>query len=1291
MVVECSSTMDTGESDVHVGQKQPKTAAAAARGIIQQNRQFLDFFWDIAKPEQDVRLAATENLIQYLKSSEKEDELKYTFKRLVEGLAATREAARPGFSLALAQVLQSFEEIPLSKVLEHISEKHNLERLNKKVLRNAAFGNFFGVLALFQSGRLAKDPKVLLQCVQILQNIAQYKEHLKDLPRKTLVDILSEIPESLFEEVLFGVLRADLTSAFSSPEQLHLLLVGMQKFPGVLKPKKLKKLLGSSVITTQENIPKLVDLLKTAAKSVKKDRCLPAVALDVMRISLQEETFDLFWREAVENGLMKDQSGPCMYMCFRLLGASLPLLDGKQLQTVLRSEVMQQYGAHVVSTQPADRFKFAPEMETYMDSFLENCTNSEKQLAVLIGFTKLTNQGYPVIPCVWKVIKHVQPGALQSYIDWLKNMFISPDLDSCLEFSTRRQKQNQEQQKTSEYVVFRLRKWIIPRLTSIIENPQVKRDEDQVMDIARFIFFHAFFEAKKSVSDIPETESLVSVPFDDRTRSLLADAFFSLLLNLNCMPLLGEGAATDILKEKHVVGVTADGRLWIHCMVLYANTVLTRGKAVKAIKQFSQEQKEAWDRMLQYVEILQKKSKRAHDMELSAYQQLLLLVGIHLFKTPEESVDLLNDIHNCLEKAQSKKSKKTENKEDTQEPEWVEVMVEILLSLFSQPSRLFRLVSRNVFKKICPYVTKNALQLILNVLDPEEEDDEEGAVIVTDEKDHGKSTSDKQEGDEESSSDDSSSDEDDEAEDKKQDSSDEEHLDQNVNELFRKQLMQVLQDGSAVEGDKSDEDLDDDTMMALDENLSALFAEQKKRIQAKKDEKARIRGEKILRKEFKTKVLDLIEVFVKKQPDSPLVFNIIEPLISVIEQSMNSESNQQEQDFLRKTADIFMNDLCKAKRYCKDVGELKEELHGMMERLVAKACKQSDSSVALYCFSASLYVLKVLKGSGIDQPEEGTKKQRRSHVSPLQAPCLGCLDLQRATAMYQESLNGFLTKRKSPLTVTMFLDLFNRFPFMCSPLLDIIVKSVKDGARPHQQGQACTLLLKVLQTPSLKQALSADQWSDLIRDSVDRVRETLEAVTEIKVKVDQEKVIKCFELLSFLIKTVTQQRLDISLTELHPMLETLGQNEKFGKSVRLEDMYWNVMKLLGYMRPQKEKTKPTPDAAAQPVNPLKKKKGFLPETKKRKNRKKAGQGEAKSDEAEIKSESPEDQGQATKPKKKKKKNKRKQPGQQGGAKPDNSAEGPPSKKAKSSQENTSKGGKLTTAGNKQKQKKKKSS
>uniref|UniRef100_A0A8C5Q667 Myb-binding protein 1A n=1 Tax=Leptobrachium leishanense TaxID=445787 RepID=A0A8C5Q667_9ANUR len=1221
------SSSDIGAEERTSKAKSKKSTAITIGGIVQPNREFLDFFWDIAKPDQEVRLAATENLIKYLRSSTKEDELKYTLKRLVEGLAATRETSRPGFSLALAQVVQCFEDIPLATVLTLILEKHNPEKVKKKSVRNAAFGSFFGVLSLFQSGRLSKENEVLVRCVQLLQHLARYREHLKDLPRKTLVDILSEIPESTFEEVLFEVLHADLTSAFNTPEQLHLLLVGMQKFPGVLKPKKLKKLLGSSTITTEQNIPKLLELLKMAAKSVKKEKCLPGVALDLMQMSLKEQAFEFFWKEVVEDGLLKEESsGPCTYMCYRLLGASLPLLDVNQLQIVLRSDVMLHYGAHVVSTQPADRFKFSPEMETYVDSFLAECTDPEKQAAVLTGFTLLTNQGYPVVPSVWKVIRHLQPAALQTYIDWLKEMFVQPDMSTCLDFSTKRQKENQEQQKSTDYFVFRLRKWIIPRLVSIVENNLVKRSEEQVMDIARFIFFHGFFEAKKAVSDIAETKSTLSIPLDGNLRTLVVDSFFSLLFHLNCMVVVGDSPAAAQARQRQVVGITANGTLWIECMVDYANTLLSRGKVVSPASPFTEDQKAAWDQMLKLVANLKKKAKKSQTMEASSYQQLLLLVGIHLFKTPDESMDILIDIKSCLDKAQSKKSKR--KTEDEDEPEWVEVMVEILLSLFSQPSRLFRLVARNVFKNICPYVTKNSLQLILNVLDAEADDSEDAAVMVTEDK--GNKSADDQLDDEETDSDEDS--DGDEPGDEGNSDEEEEAAAENVNEDFRTQLMKVLQASNAVDAEDSDDELDDDAMMAMDENLSALFAEQKKRIQAKKDEKARIRKEKILRKDFKTKVLDLVEVFVKKQSESTLVFNVIEPLISTITQSMNSDSsNQQERDYLQKTASIFMNEICKAKKFCRDVSDLKEDLHAMMERLVIGACKQNDSSVGLYYFSASLYLMKVLKNSATDPPAQDDAKTCPKDGS------FGCLDLPRVIKLYQESLKSFMSKRKTSLTASMFMDLFHRYP-----------------------GQACALLLKALQTADLKKSMSQSEWQDLIQEIIQHIMQTLEAMNEIKAKVDQEKLIKCFELLNFLIKNVTQQKLSVNLEDLHPVLHSLSQNKGFGTSIRQRDMYWNVMKLIGVTRPKQEKRKAVEDTPQNNDAP-KKKKGFLPDSKKRKLRKKNNPAASASNGAEAKVESKEGETQGLKSKKKRK-NKRK-PGQTEGTQ-GNSAGPTPSKKAK---------------------------
>uniref|UniRef100_A0A8C0GUR4 MYB binding protein 1a n=1 Tax=Chelonoidis abingdonii TaxID=106734 RepID=A0A8C0GUR4_CHEAB len=900
----------------------PALPPSGPRGVLQQNRQFLDFFWDIAKPQQEVRLAATESLIRYLRRPRGlEDELKYTLKRLIEGLGATREAARPGFSLALAQVLQFFEEIPLHAILQQIQEKHNLERVKKVGLPCLNLG--------------CVDQKALLECVRLLQSLAQHHAHLRDLPRKTLVDILSEVA-AVFEEVLFSALKADFTLAFSTPEQLHLLLVGIQKFPGVLKPNKLKILLGSSAVITTENIPRLVKVLKTAARSEKKDRNLPHVGLDLLRVSVKEGAFELFWKEAVENGLLKEKSGPNSYMCYRLLGSSLPLLSLDQLQIVLRGEVMRHYGDHVVSAQLPDRFKFAPEMETYVNSFLEGCDDPEKQLAVMIGFSTLTNQGYPVVPSFWKVVKHLQPVALLKYVNWLKRMFLRPDFDCCLDFTTSRQNQNQEKHR-----VVRLRKWIIARLVSIIDS-QGKMEEDLVMDVVKFCFFHAFFETQKPTTEIPETKSLPSVPLNGQTHSM----------------------AANLTVSKHIHGMTADRNLWIYLIIQYASVLLSHEKHVKAVTPFTAEQRAAWDRMLQSLENLQKKEKESRNMEIFAFQHLLLLVGIHLFKVTVVVHD--------------------------EEPEWVEVIVEILLSLLAQPSLLMRRVSKSVFGRICPYMSKKGLHLVLNV--------SEGSLV-------GAGLIDNEEESADSSDDDSSE------EDGKEDSEDENN-NEGVDENFRNQLMNVLQAGNALGGDKSDEDVDDETMLALDENVSALFAEQQKRIQAKKDEKEKMRKEKILRRDFKIKVLDLIEVFLAKQPESPLVFDIIDPLLLVIERSMSSDSDKQEQDFLQKTADIFTNRLCRAKQYCRSVGDLVEDLHALLESLVKRASKHMDSVLALYYFSASLYLFKVLKGNVARQTLSGT----------------GILDLKRVTMVYQEALSGFMTKRKSALTGSMFLDLFNRFP-----------------------------------------------------------------------------------------------------------------------------------------------------------------------------------------------------------------------------------------------------------------------
>ncbi|XP_067864053.1 myb-binding protein 1A-like protein isoform X2 [Heptranchias perlo] len=1283
------------------GQSEARAKVKDTRGILQQNRQFLDFFWDIARPEQDVRLKAIGGLVEYLRSPDrKDDELRYAIKRLVEGLAATRETARPGFSLALAQLLQYNEEISLQTVLEQIIKKHDVQTAKKKLIRNAAFGNFFGVMALSQSGRLIKEPTILLRSVQLLQSLTQFKDHLRDLPWKAIVDILSETPEAVFSQILFRALKTDMSSAFNTPEQLHLLLVALQHFPNVLKPQKLKSLLGSTTIVTSENVPKLIEVLKLAAKAVKKDQTLSPLALDLLRVSLREGTFEMFWKELVENGLLKDQSGPSSYLCFRLFGSMLPLLTLPQLKLVLTGEVMRHYGDHVVSAQLPDRFRFAPEMEKYVDSFLESTQDPEKQFMVITRFTCLTNQGYPVIPSYWKVVRHLQPSVLLNYVDWLKNMFISPDLDACIDFSTKRQKENKERAGLVQRSMMRLRLWIVARLTSIAENGQVKKEEDLVMDITRFVFFHAFFIAEHHTPDIPETEATLSVLLDQGTQQTIGQSFFGLLNHLNSMPLLGDSTESAGRSEKRTVGVTADGSLWIYCVVRYASALLSHKTSVRVVKPFTQEQSEAWDRMLQSVEDLQKKSQK---LEASAFQLLFLLSGIHLFKNGEESLALLSDLHKCLEKSLVKKKKRSKPATDKEEPEWVEVVVEILLSFLSQPSRLMRQVTRTVFVRICPHVTKGALQLILDVFNPESEGDEEGALIVTEESEGAKkkvkAPSDEMEV--ESDSDESEGDDDDNDDDDDEDDSgsDEEEGEDSaaVDENFRMELMKVLQAGSAVskEGESSSEDeADDEAMMALDKSISSLFAEHKKRLQAKKDMKAKLKREKTLRRDFKMKVLDLIEVFLAKQPESPLVFDIIEPLIAILEETPDSHSDQQEKDYLRKTADIFRNQLCKAKRYCRDISGMKDDLHKLMEQMVRRACTQPDSSVSLYCFSGALYLFKVLKGNPIEPAaaastsKEEEKQQEHPKTETGQVDSLGSLDIVQVTAIYQAALTLFMSKRNCSLTGAMFIDLFSRFPVMCGHLLPTAIKYITEGVRPHQQSQACCLVLKALQTQELRQSLSDSMWEGLITEVIKQVKQCLRTVTTVKLAVEQKKVRKCLELTRFLIQTVKQQELNVSITNLTPVLQSLGQQEEVSNPLLMDHVYWHVMKLLGFKRPKKEKVKPKVQTPAAAEGALKKKKGFLPETKKRKNWKKK-KGPAQENEQVGKENAVGKLGEVSKGPgvvgQRVKKNKRKwKKNRQGGASANPGANrGPPAKKAKTNPadagqgETVSKQGKVT--------------
>lgn len=84
---------------------------------------------------------------------------------------------------------------------------------------------------------------------------------------------------------------------------------------------------------------------------------------------------------------------------------------------------------------------------------------------------------------------------------------------------------------------------------------------------------------------------------------------------------------------------------------------------------------------------------------------------------PEESNDVLGELQSCYQKVfRAKKPTKKSKAKEEDEPEPVEVLIDILLSFLSKSSALLRSLAEQVFEIFSDKLTKKALYLMLEVM-----------------------------------------------------------------------------------------------------------------------------------------------------------------------------------------------------------------------------------------------------------------------------------------------------------------------------------------------------------------------------------------------------------------------------------------------------------------------------------------------------------------------------------------------------------------------------------------------
>jgi DNA polymerase phi len=298
----------------------------------------------------------------------------------------------------------------------------------------------------------------------------------------------------------------------------------------------------------------------------------------------------------------------------------------------------------------------------------------------------------------------------------------------------------------------------------------------------------------------------------------------------------------------------------------------------------------AKDEALVVIEKLLKKSKKAADHDKKPLQTLAMLYALVIFQLyngESDAISLIDELKVCYENLI--------HGNDDLEPgqDASVVLVEILLSFMSKQSLLLRKIAQHVFAAFSGDFEEESLKLLIDVLESSESLKGQQELFDQDDYELGHDDSDNEldsdvevesngingrdesdavtEDDEEDADSDENGDEEEDIEDDAEA--------QKLDDALAKALGTHRADQDLKEDSSdSDTDMSDSEMMELDTKLIEIFSQRKKQPN-KKQEKKDAR-ENIVN--FKSRVLDLLEIYVKDQAASPVAAGLLLPLLKLI-------------------------------------------------------------------------------------------------------------------------------------------------------------------------------------------------------------------------------------------------------------------------------------------------------------------------------------------------------------------------------------------------------------------------
>ncbi|KAK6544121.1 hypothetical protein TWF694_000830 [Orbilia ellipsospora] len=936
-------------------------------------------FAGLSKDDENERIEAAKVLHVLLRNTteNREETVKYTLTRLIKGLTSANDSSRLGFSLALVELLHSLLDpkdslvidLPFRSIVQLIIDHTEPSGgLSKQEERGFYFGRLFGLKALIETGLLFRKDSDASQWQSVLAQLivlAQKKPWLRESCGLVIRNAVLTMDISQDDLIKSTCTELEKSGLIKTSDGIGIWIALLQKHESTLEKLNIRFQKRKSPFE-KPYLQTLAKILKESEGKDEENEKLSQKGSWSARLSWvwdvifehyanhgsrQADTasFRDIWQVVVNDGLFSNNaSEERKFWGFLIFNKALSVFDDKdKISAIFSTNFMKcfinQLGA-------PERYLHKAAQKSLRS--IKSKAETSPAIASILLTSLLSRNGSPNFESITKT-KVIEP--LFSYADeqgrltiiqFFKSLVLKPDAEDAKSIEKSRQ-------------------WAADQLLSMIRSNKAGLQKTWVSEIIDIFVLYGHFNIKsKDITPELTFSSTTQTTFRIRLSSCLSE----LIENPDFRELVWPAKAVLSIQEIQKDGanefaITFDGDI--------------QDEVAKVFKIVSR---------------LDKKSP-AIGSRRYAFELMYSLLLLQLFNGEFDAMDMLQDLHIVYERIGKSKKESKEKKdkhrhkrqkhgdhdhdeEAEEEEDSLEMLVELLLGFLAKPSVLAKKMSQTVFKSFADSLSATTLESLLRPLnvdenqdgqrelfDVEEEDEDMEDVDESDENDSDVEILDAEE-DESDDSDDSSAESNDEDENESEDEGDT-PLDEETKKLHAA-LAEAL--GTSTEpntdgnSSDSDESMDDDQMFLIDEQLSKIF-KQRKAVPNKKKQKASAKETVV---NFKNRILELLEIYVKVDGKSDDKIAVIVPCLQAMRKTGNESVRSHAHNVLKALTHSNKKKAHKEEEQKEvEVGFSQPEPAFEILKEIHKESTQSKQSRehAASCSQCSLYISKLLIGS----------------------------------------------------------------------------------------------------------------------------------------------------------------------------------------------------------------------------------------------------------------------------------------------------------------------------------------